>query len=278
MGVERRIFVAVLIGLATIAGVRVSAEDLPRPVTQIYRVGIGGADARSSYLSPLIYKGRAYSLSGEWSKASQWNPENLIMVFNGGGNMRSMLNPAHTASMIGLDVSFDWGVQWRRRLPYSLQVTAGGAVDVNGGVLYLPRNGNNPANALFRAGIDAKGSLSWKTSVGKVPVVVRDQVAIPTLGAFFSPQYGETYYEIYLGNHSGLAHFGWWGNNFGINNHLSVMLDFGRTAMERGYRYEYQSYWANRINTHVSRHSFTIGVIPHGLGIKRKANINSSIY
>ena len=46
MGVERRIFVAVLIGLATIAGVRVSAEDLPRPVTQIYRVGIGGAEAR----------------------------------------------------------------------------------------------------------------------------------------------------------------------------------------------------------------------------------------
>ncbi len=256
----------------------VHAQEVSRPVTQIYRLEIGGGRAYSSYLSPLGYSGKALSATGEWSKATQWNPENMIMEFNGGGTMLDLVNPAHTASMIGLDMFFDWGLQWRKRLPYNLQVSAGGAVEINGGVLYLPRNGNNPANALFRAGIDAKGSVSWKTKIKSLPIVVRDQVSVPTIGAFFAPQYGETYYEIYLGNHSGLAHFGWWGNNFGINNHLAVMLDFGRTAMEVGYRYEYRSYWANQINTHLSRHSFTIGIIPHGLGIKRKSNINSSIY
>lgn len=274
----KTIIAGAFICLSPVVQSSMSAGELPRPVTQIYRVEIGGANARSSYLSPLEYKGRGISASGEWSKATQWNPENLIMVFNGGGSMLNMFNPARTASMIGLDISFDWGLQWRRRLPYNLQVSAGGALDINGGVLYLPRNGNNPANALFRAGIDVKGSLSWKTKIRSIPIVVRDQLSVPSLGAFFAPQYGETYYEIYLGNHSGLGHFGWWGNNFGINNHLSVILDFGRTAMEIGYRYKYQSYWANQINTHLSRHSFTIGIIPHGLGIKRKANINSSIY
>lgn len=108
--------------------------------------------------------------------------------------------------------------------------------------------------------------------------MISDQMSVPTLGAFFAPQYGETYYEIWLGNHNGLAHCGWWGNNFGIRNLLSVKLDFGRTAMEIGYQYERQSYWANSLNTVINTHQFVIGVIPHGLGLKRKSNINSPLY
>lgn len=252
--------------------------ELPRPVTQQYRIGVGSSRALSTYLSPLHYSGKVYSLSGEWSKASQWSPENLIMDFNAEFDMRSMQNPMHIAAMEGIDIYFSWGLAWRKRLPYNLQLTAGGAVRANGGALYLTRNGNNPVTALASIGLDASASLSWRMQIKKLPIVVSDQVSLPTLSGFFAPQYGETYYEIWLGNRNGLAHCGWWGNNFGIRNLLSVKLDFGRTAMELGYRYDRQSYWANSLNTVINTHQFVIGVIPHGLGLKKKSKINSAIY
>ena len=85
-------------------------EDLERPVLQQYRIEIGGGSGLSTYLSPLRYDGRTLGVSGQWSKASQWAPESLVMTFQAGGNMRDYLNPAHTASMIGIDGLFTWGM------------------------------------------------------------------------------------------------------------------------------------------------------------------------
>lgn len=254
------------------------AEAEERPVVQEYRLEVGGGTALSTYLSPLRYNGTVFGVSGQWSKASQWVPESLVMQFEANGNLRDYLNPAHTASMIGIDGMFTWGMQWRKRLPHSLQVTAGGSLDLSGGCLYLTRNGNNPVNVYASASLDLNASLSWCFTIGRLPMILADEVRIPSLGCFFSPEYGETYYEIWLGNHKNLAHCGWWGNNFRINNLLSVKMDFGRTAMEVGYRYDYRSAYASHLNTQVSTHSFVIGIIPHGLGIKRHQKINSPLY
>lgn len=253
-------------------------SELSRPVVQEYRLEIGHSTVLSTYLSPIGFEGRNLSASGEWSKASQWNPEKLIMQFNGGFSYRSMLNPHHTARMLGIGGIFSWGVSARFRLPYNLQLTAGGSAAFSGGCLYLTRNSNNPVSVNARAGINLNASLSWRSRIGRLPIILADEASLPTLGCFFTPQYGETYYEIYLGNHKGLAHCGWWGNNFGIDNLLSIRLDFGRTAMQIGYRYSYDSTWANHLNTHVATHNFVIGVIPHGLGLKRRQPINSPLY
>lgn len=271
------IFISALTVLQGLAAENLT-EDAPRPVLQEYRLEIGGGTALSTYLSPLRYSGRVAGASGEWTKASQWSPENLIMQFEAGGSLRDYMNPAKTATMMGIDGMFAWGMQWRKRLPYSLQITAGGSLDLSGGCLYLTRNGNNPINVYASASVDINTSLSWRFRIGRLPMVLSDEIRIPSLGAFFSPQYGETYFEIWLGNHKNLAHCGWWGNNFRIDNLLSVKMDFGRTAMEIGYRYDYRSAYASHLNTQISTHSFVIGIIPHGLGLKRKQLINSPLY
>ncbi len=253
-------------------------DRLPRPVVQEYRLETGSSSALSTYLSPIRYSGKVFSASGQWTKASQWNPEKLVMQFNGCFSYRNMMNPHHTARMLGLDGKFSWGVSARFCLPYNLQLTAGGSTAFTGGCLYLTRNSNNPVSVNARAGINLNAALTWKSRIGKLPLILADEVTLPTLGCFFNPQYGETYYEIYLGNHKGLAHCGWWGNNFGIDNLLSIRLDFGRTAMQIGYRYSYDSTWANHLSSHLTTHAFVIGVIPHGLGLKRRRPVNSPLY
>lgn len=239
-----------------------TTSDAPRPVTSVYSLEIGAARDLSTYLSPLWYTGPDVALTGSWSKAFQHWPGRCTMQFAAAVDFQWMLNPARTARMAGLTAQFGWGLSWRHPLGRGWEVEAGGMIDLWGGVLYQMRNGNNPATALAYGGIDARGALTWHTRWGRLPVTLLDEVRIPTAGAFFTPGYGESYYEIYLGNHRGLLHFGWWGNAPGVDNLLALRLHLGRTGLQVGYRLDLRTLRANHLLTQVMRNALVIGVIP----------------
>lgn len=247
-----------------------STYSMSRPVTGIYSIELSSKSLLATYLSPLTYEGSAYGVSGQWSKALPFNPRHAIMHFNGSLEFDNLWNPAGTAKMIGLNAAFKWGMSWRTVVPYDIQVTAGGSVDLDGGAYYLLRNGNNPVQAMASGALSMRVSASRPFRIGKFDFLISDCLSIPSMSIFFCPQYGETYYEIYLGNHSGLVHAGWWGNNFRIDNLLSATIDFGRTAMTVGYRFKTDTQWANNLNTKIFTHSFVIGVVPGGIGLKKK--------
>lgn len=244
--------------------------ETSRPVTGIYSIELGRQNVLATYLSPLHYTGKTVAASGSWSKAMPFSPHNAIMHFDTRLSLADLSNHARTATMIGLNGEFSWGMSWRAILPWRIQATAGGTIGIQGGAYYLTRNGNNPVEAIVNGGISLRASLSRPIRIKKLPVLIRDEVSLPTLGVFFNPEYGETYYEIYLGNHTGLIHTGWWGNNFCIDNILSATFDFGRTAMTIGYRFNAYTQWASNLNTKIITHSFVIGVIPGGIGLKKK--------
>lgn len=251
---------------------------LKRPVTGFYNIEIGNRKNLATYLSPFSYQGSNLAVSGLWTKSLPVNPEHLSMTFQGRANLGNLLNPARSAREYDIHGLFIWGMEWKKRLPANFIVGAGGTVGAYGGMMYLPRNGNNPVAAQFATGLGISGSAGWHTSFKGLPVLFTDRLDIPLIGGFFSPQYGETYYEIYLGNHSGLAHFGWPGNRFGIENLLSVTLDFGRTAMQLGYRISYQEEYVNNLITRSFTNSFVIGIVPGGIGLKDKKDIITPLY
>ena len=259
----------------------VKAQDsitTSRPVTGLYSLELGGISVNASYLTPLTYKGTQPAISGLWAKAMPFNPESAIMVFDVKADFCNLLNPAKSARMVGLTGRFSWHLEWRKRLQKNFQVTAGGGAGIFGGAYYLLRNSNNPVEALANVSIMASGSISKHFTIGRLPVLVADRIKLPLVSAFFCPEYGETYYEIYLGNHKGLAHAGWWGNNFRLDNLLSITLDFGRTAMLLGYRLDIYTQWANNLNTKIISNSFVIGVIPGGIGLKKHSKANYAWY
>lgn len=267
-----------LVSASVLEAQSISTSEVSRPVTSTYSIEIAHRNFLGTYLSPLHYSGKAFGVSGEWSKAMPFSPEKAIMHFEGGFSTSSLFNPAHTAQMIGLYGEFNWGMSWRKHLPSDFQLTLGGSAGFSGGAYYLLRNGNNPVEAIADANLAIRASLSRPVMIGRLPVLLRDRVSLPSLSVFFSPSYGETYYEIYLGNHKGLAHAGWWGNNFRIDNLLTATLDFGRTAMTIGYRFNAYTQWACNLNTKIFTHSFVIGVVPGGLGLKkRKAHLPAEV-
>lgn len=263
----------ILLGLATAmaAWLPSHAEEMrpdtvmptSRPVLSIYSLEIGAARDLSTYLSPLYYEGLDVALSGSWTKDFNHWPDRCVMRFEASIDFQSMLNPAGTARMYGMSGRFGWGLAWSRRFADAWRVTVGPMLDIYGGALYLTRNGNNPVTALASAGLDAQGSLSWRGRFGRLPVEVVDEVRIPTVSVFFCPEYGESYYEIYLGNRRGLAHCGWWGNAFGIDNLISLRMNLGKTGLMVGYRFDMRRFNANHLDTQIVRNAFVIGVIPN---------------
>lgn len=68
----------------------------------------------------------------------------------------------------------------------------------------------------------------------------------------FSQEYDELYYEIYLGNHSGLVHWAWPGNMFRWNNLVAADLDFGNSRLRLGFRSNIYSTEVNHLTTRIS--------------------------
>ncbi len=220
----------------------------------------GYQTTRCTYLSPLTYTGPGYGLAYEWRHPA-WRENTIGMQAHGEFDYGYLLSPAKNSRMYDLTFRLDWGVERLWNTTSGFNWAVGATVGADGGVIYLPRNGNNPAQALMWAGatLTARGEYDKLKLCGK-PLRISESVEIPSLGAFFSPAYGETYYEIYLGNHNGLAHFGWWGNRPQVRSHLRADWQLGKYALTLGFDYRFQGLECNDITTRIAQCSAIVGV------------------
>lgn len=264
LGKMKRLLTALLATFfltGTVAMAEVKQDSLIlRPVESVFEFGAGSAQLIDTYLTPLKYAGWGVSFAYNRTQAMKFNPENWVMKLAFHLDYDHTLNPARNATMHFAEVGAEWGMMRRFRLPYGFSAGVGPAVQLNAGCLLNSRNGNNPASAKFDLTADAVGYLSWSTRLGNVGLRIRDMVSIPVAGGFFSPDYGELYYEIWLGNHSGLAHFGWWGNFVSVSNFLSADFQIGGTLLRVGYRYGFNRTTVNHIISRRESHQFVIGI------------------
>lgn len=272
--------------IAVFIALTVRAEDVLRPVMAAYSVEIGSSHLADTYLTPLKYNGLTCALSYERMQAMKFSPDKWVMQLSGRLNVDRDENPAKNATMWDLDIDLSWAMMSRFNMNAvkGLAFYGGGMTDLKIGALYLSRNGNNPISAKAAWTVGLEGAAVWNTRVGRLPVCLRYQVKLPVVGAFFSPDYGELYYEIYLGNHENLAHAAWWGNYFRLDNLLTADLRFGSTNLRLGYRADLFSSKTNSITCRNVSHAFVFGVsgewlsMPRAGKISQNAKIISAIY
>ena len=258
--------------------------DPIRPVTSAYMFNIGGAKLINTYLTPIKYSGLDFGFAYERMQAMKFDPEKWVMRLTASIDMNKTDNPVRNADMWRLVGDVSWGMTRRWQLPYDIVVAAGGSTGLDLGCIYNARNGNNPVAVEAAWTVNATGYVTWKTKILNLPVTLKYQPTVPLAGVFFSPDYGELFYEIYLGNHSGLAHFAWWGDYFRMDNLLTADLHFGSTALRVGFRSDLLSTKVNHIVTRVVTYSAVIGVSGEWMSLipyKRlnpEARIISAIY
>lgn len=255
------LILAVLLARGT--GRAVDTDSLPerRPILSTYAFEAGGGMVADTYLSPLRYHGAQVALSGDWTKALPRH-QGLSMSFKARIEGMRLTNPAGNATEWQGALSFDWLLRRGWRATERLTLSAGTGIGLYVGCVYIPRNGNNPASAKAQAALQGTFSASYRLCLGHLDMTLRDEAVSPLVGAMFSQHYGQPYYNIYLGNRSGLVHVAWWGNNFCVDNLLGVRMHFSRGDLGIGYRFRlYQQHVCN-LDTRIAAHAAVISWTP----------------
>lgn len=278
------LLIAVLM-MPLLAAARDSVEVKPLcPVMSAYMLEGGGARLVNTYLTPLKYSGWSAAFNYERMQAMKFSPDRWVMQLRAGVTLNRAENPARNAGMWRLTGEFSWGMMHRWRLPYGVTLAAGGSTGLDLGCLYSTRNGNNPVAVEAAWTVNLTGYAAWNFRVGRLPVTLRYQPVLPVAGVFFSPEYGELFYEISLGDDHGLAHAAWWGNYFRMENLVTADLHFGATSLRVGFRSNVISTKVNNITTRVINSAAVVGIsgewlsLRPGKGVDPKARIISALY
>ncbi|THG49524.1 DUF3316 domain-containing protein [Muribaculum caecicola] len=255
-----------------------------RPVTAAYTLEAGSSQLVNTYLTPLRYNGIEAAFRYERMQAMRFNPEKWVMRLTASIKIDRTENPAKNAEMWRANAEATWGMTHRWKLPYNITLAAGGSVGANIGAIYNQRNGNNPVAVEAALTLNITGYATWKTHIGRLPLTLRYQPIVPLTGIFFSPDYGELFYEIYLGNDKGLIHGAWWGNYFRMENLLTADLHLGATALRIGMAQDLLSTKVNNITTELVSWRAIVGIsgewlsIKPGKGLDKNARIISALY
>lgn len=252
-------------------------SETVHPVMSAYMVDLGSASVLDTYLSSIRYKGVNLRLSYERMQAMKFNPDKWIMQLEAGVDYSPAKNPSKDISIHTLMADFKWGMMHRWKISPELQLFGGGNAEFRGGALYAPANSNNVVSVKINMGLNLTGMAVYNRKIGGLPVTFRYQATLPIVSASYSPEYGESYYEMYVGNHSGLVYVGWIGNHFTMQNLLTADMHFGKTTLRVGYRGVIETSWVNNLNTQIFRNSLVLGVCGEWISVKPGSSLSEKV-
>lgn len=229
--------------------------------TSFLMAGAGSNRQLDTYLSPMQYSGYGITVLGGRERMTRMAKGHLSYFTQLQGAFSSTMNPAKTAKELGARVAYDAGWHYNWHPASGLILKAGGLLGADAGFLYNARNGNNPAQGRGSADLSISAGGSYTFKIKKLPLTARYQADMPMVGCMFSPQYGQSYYELWQGNRDHNVVFSHPGNALSFRHQLSLDFVFHTTTMRIGYLGDVRQSHVNGIKTHDISHSFVIGYV-----------------
>ena len=239
----------------------------PLQVSTIF--GLGYSNQLDTYLSPMEYSGYQLSFLVSREHMMHWADGNISFQSLLQGAYSHTENPARTATAWGGRLAYDAGWHYHWQLSDRLSLKAGGLVGADLGFLYIARNSNNPAQGRFGIDISASAGGSYRFRIRKLPVLVSYQGDLPLMGCMFSPQFGQSYYDISQGSRDHNVCFSHPGNALCFRQLLTFDLEFKRASLRLGYMGDIRQSHVNGIRMHDINHSFMIGYVRYLKVLKR---------
>ena len=245
-------------------GCRLAIAQEGRPVTHATLFGIGGVNQLDSYLSPIEYTGPQFQFMHETLRATHLADSAISFQTLWHGNLAYTKNPKDNAKQAGGDLSYDIAWHYNFRINQDLRILVGPQLGASLGFLYNMRNGNNPAQLLASLRLSASAAAIYQFQIGRQSFRARYQLDVPMLGLMFSPEYGQSYYEIFsLGNsgHNICATHPF--NGFSSRHFLSIDIPFRNITLRAGYLCDIRQSHVNEIKHHSYTHAFMLGWVRH---------------
>ena len=247
--------IIMLVCLVCLAGYAAGQE------TATHILGLGSTHILDTYLSQEKYKGDglSYLYIREHARLEKrWNN-----VIEHELDFSTTEDRSKTTTELEASYNLYWGRyrSWRL-LDAHLHLQAGGLVNGTLGFIYHTSNSNNPAQARAAINLMPSGIATYDFHLGRQRFIVRYELNVPLLGVMFSPNYGQSYYEIFsLGNYDHNIVPTTFISAPTLRQQLSLDWRTGdRISIRIGYLGNYQQAAVNNLKQHVYAHRFLIGI------------------
>lgn len=259
---NRKRIIGLFVSLCLLASSHAQPVDSTRIRTTANLIGVGPTNILDTYLSQEKFSGIgiAYLNITEWDRPdSRWST-----ILQQESNLSTTSDRSDRATELQGDYSVFCGRYYSWQLPnLPLKLQAGGLINGNIGFIYNTVNSNNPAQARCSVSVMPSGIATYKFSLWRQQFSARYELELPLLGLMFSPNYGQSYYEIFSqGNydHNIVPTTSLSAPNF--RQQLSLDWNVGRTLTLRiGYLGHYQQAEVNNLKSHIYAHRLMIGVV-----------------
>ena len=260
MKIRNATFLGVLLFLPTLTSAQPADSTVIR--TSVNMVGIGATNILDTYLSQEKFSGIGFSYLN-YSEREGHN-QRWTTILQQEATFSSASDRSNKARELEGGYSIYWGkyYQWRL-IGNHMKLQAGGLVNGNIGFIYNTVNSNNPAQARLSAMLMPSGIATYDFTLWKKRFSLRYELDLPLAGIMFSPNYGQSYYEIFSrGNYDHNVVPTTFVSAPCFRQLLTIDWNAGRTWTVRlGYLGNYQQSHVNNLKSHIYDHRVMIGIV-----------------
>lgn len=232
-----------------------------RTVDRTLLFGVGHLGLLDTYLSPQNYDGTAISATLLTERKARWAKTDRVSVIGRFDIYGGYAKPAsENSTMWDAQLTLGGGLRYNWQINPHLRLAAGGILELTGGGTYHDRNGNNPAQGRVAADLAASVQMDYAFRVKNKDWHLRVLADAPLLGAMFTPNYGQSYYEIFELKHTnGNVRFTYPGNVPTARLMTTLTIPLGRARLVVGYQGDIRQSHVADLKRHAWRNEFIVG-------------------
>ena len=237
---------------------------------QSYQLGIGPTQLFDTYLSQEKFSGTGFTFLSTTERHNSYVSSDTWRTFiQHQLSLSSVDDRSGSRNELQGDYSFfvgrvgNWQACTWHYYHNAINVQAGALLNGNLGFIYNTSNSNNPAQARLSLNLMPVVAADCHVNLFKRRLVTRYELALPLVGLAFSPNYGQSYYEIFsLGSYDHNIVPTTFVSAPSFRQQLTVDYQLWKNASLRiGYLGDYQQLRVNNLKSHVLHHRIMVGYV-----------------